>query len=476
MPDAFRFSIWIFEDGPMVSELESRGLPYRILPRSMTRTPWGLWGLLRKLKEESPDVIYLHATRMIALLALILGIPCIERINMSRKPEVGGWCNRLPWMDRIMTEWNTKVIAVSDAIRQQLIARGVLDRKIEVILNFVDFERFNQPKLRTPARQELGIPESAIVVLNVGRMVPQKGQADFIEVASRCLPDIEHLHFLLVGDGPLEEGLTEQAKRAGVDKTGRFHILPFQRDIERIYAASDILLHTAHWEPLANVLLEAMSAGLTVLATDTDGTREAIPESKYGLIFTVGDIQTATCTLQDLISNPEKVSVVGENALNFVQQHFLAAKKIQEFINIFLSVGFDNDTEQIMHSTSPENLFSTYIAVRAKRNSRRDRDWIVRSLAQYRDMPTMGVLLIAAVGRYRIRQASKALLDIIEDEAMESDSMDIAIPAAIRLGIDKKIPESILNSYQSFLGWHGNHRMPDPFRILDSFVNVKATS
>ncbi len=290
MPDMFQFSVLIFEDGPMVSELKDRGIACSILPRSMLRTPWGLWQLRRKLQTIRPDVIYLHASRIIALLARQLGIPCVERINMSRKPEIGGWCNRLPWLDRLMTEWNTRVIAVSDSIRQQLITRGVSDSKIIVIRNFVDVERFYRPELHTPARRELGISEDAIVVLNVGRMVPQKGQADFIEAAALCLPNDKRIHFLLVGDGPLKEDLTAQAERLNLDKTGRFQILPFQKDIERLYAASDILLHTAHWDPLANVLLEAMAARLYIIATGVDGTQEALEGYQASSVVVAGNI------------------------------------------------------------------------------------------------------------------------------------------------------------------------------------------
>jgi glycosyltransferase involved in cell wall biosynthesis len=234
-----------------------------------------------------------------------------------------------------MTEWNTKVIAVSDAIRQQLLARGVSDDKIEVIRNFVDVERFHKPELRAPTRQELGIPEDAIVVLNVGRMVPQKGQADFLEVAARCLPEDERLHFLLVGDGPLEEDLKAQVKKLGLSKTGRLQMLPFQKDIERIYAASDILLHTAYWDPLANVLLEAMAAGLAIVATDVDGTREKIENQSNGFLFSAGHIEKAANFIFNVAHNDDLRAMVAQSAQDSVEQSASPRIVISKFINIF---------------------------------------------------------------------------------------------------------------------------------------------
>lgn len=271
---AVRFSCWLFEQGPLTQELAERDIPVRTFSGSALRTPWGLWRLSRELRSENPDVIYLHASRVLAWVARFVGIPCVERINMSRTPEAGGW-SRYPRVDRFFTCLNTKVVAVSAAIREQLLSRGTPGEKIEVIRNFVDAERFHQPALRAPTRQELGIPEHAVVVLNVGRMVEQKGQADFLQLAAQFLED-DRLYFVLAGDGPLRERLSAQAERLGLSSTGRFHLLPFQRDVERLYAASDILLHSAHWEPLANVLLEAQAAGLAIVATDVDGTREVV--------------------------------------------------------------------------------------------------------------------------------------------------------------------------------------------------------
>jgi glycosyltransferase involved in cell wall biosynthesis len=135
-------------------------------------------------------------------------------------------------------------------------------------------------------------------------MVPQKGQADFVEIAGRSLSDDARLHFLLVGDGPLEEDLKIQADTLGLNETGRFRMLPFRRDIARVYAAGDILLHTAHWDPLANVLLEAMAAGLAIVATDVDGTREALDGYPAGALAAPGDVEGMRRLLGDLRRPP----------------------------------------------------------------------------------------------------------------------------------------------------------------------------
>lgn len=301
MPESIAWSAWLFESGLLAEELRVRDVSVQVLPAPSIAQPWRLASLWRALRRDAPDVVYLHASRLIALLARQAGIPCVERINMTRRPEAGGWCNRYPWIDRIMTRWNTKVVAVSEAIRQQLLERGVESGRIVLIRNFVDVERFYRPDLRASTRAALGIPETARLVLNIGRCVPQKGQADFLKVAAKCLPCDEDLYFVMVGDGPLKPALEQQAVALGLPATGRFQILPFRRDIEAIYSAGDLLLHTAHWDPLANVLLEAMAARLEVIATDVDGTREALADYGAGTLMAAGDVDAMAKAILDAV-------------------------------------------------------------------------------------------------------------------------------------------------------------------------------
>jgi len=285
-PNDFQFSVWLFSNGPMEKACEAQKVPYRIFSSTLLRTPWGLLRLRKILIQEAPDMIYLHASRVISWLAKGVGIPCVERINMSRTPAAGGW-SRFAWLDRYFTNLNTRCIAVSQAIQKQLLARGVPQEKIALIYNFVDPTAFYQPEKRKPTRKTLGIPEDAVVVLNAGRLVPQKAQTDFLKVARFCCDQDKNFYFLLLGEGPLQGALKKEKADLGLD--ANVQILSFQKDMAGIYAASDMLLHTAHWEPLANVLLEAIAARLGIVATDVDGTAEATRDYPCKALVPPGD-------------------------------------------------------------------------------------------------------------------------------------------------------------------------------------------
>jgi glycosyltransferase involved in cell wall biosynthesis len=105
----------------------------------------------------------------------------------------------------------------------------------------------------------------------------------------------------------------------------------------RLYAASDILLHTAHWEPLANVLLEAMAAGLPVVATDIDGTREAVSPD-CGALFPAGDVEAGRAALAPLLADDDRRRAMGRSAAERVRREFSPARQLPTFAALFREV------------------------------------------------------------------------------------------------------------------------------------------
>lgn len=325
------FSVLLFQDGPLRAALEQRGIPCRLMEFSW-RKPWTVWAVIREIRRIRPDLIYLHASRFIAGIAKLMKIPCVERINMSRVGNVRGWCSH-PWIDRFCTSLNTRALAVSAAIEKQLLDRGVPPEKLVVVRNFVETERFHHPENRQRARQLLGIPDGRFLVINVGRFSPQKTQRDFLAAAAIALKQNPDLFFLLIGDGPLKAELLKQTAELGIENQVRF--LPFRKDVEIVYQAADLMLHTAHWAPLDNVLLEAMAAGLPVVASDVDGTNEVIFPEKTGLLFPVGDTAAAAALLLRTAADPELAERLGSQAFEYVRTHHSIGRVKSQFRQLF---------------------------------------------------------------------------------------------------------------------------------------------
>ena len=170
-------------------------------------------------------------------------------------------------------------------------------------------------------------------MLNVGRFMPQKAQGDFLKIAARTAKELPSLRFFLLGEGSLKADLEREVSELGLQD--RVTFLPFRKDTEKIYGAADILLHTAHWDPLANVLLEGMAASLPVIATAVDGTAAVIFGGRTGRLFPKGAVERGAAVLLELARDPALRLRLGENARKFVEENHSVDGVVRQYKQLF---------------------------------------------------------------------------------------------------------------------------------------------
>lgn len=328
----FQFHVWIFDQGPFASELQKLNIPVEILPPFWIRIPVFYFRLRSELLKNKPDLIYLHSGRLIALLARIMGIPCIERINLSRKSETRGWC-RYQYFDRFFTNLNQGVVAVSEAIKNELLERGIASDKIHVIKNSIPIPTFSGQTEKKQFKARWGIPPESLLIINVGRLVPLKVQSDFIQIAETCLKKNSRLHFLIAGEGPLRDSLQKQIRDCGLAR--HIQILSFQHEISPLYQAADILLHTSEREALSNVILEAMAHGLPVVATDVGGTKEILSSPELGFLYPAHDNEKAGKIILELASHDSLRIQTGSAAREHMTKNWAPEKEKESFTCLF---------------------------------------------------------------------------------------------------------------------------------------------
>ena len=138
----------------------------------------------------------------------------------------------------------------------------------------VDVDRFRAISIdRTVKREQLGIPKDAIVLISVGELNLNKNHKLVIQAMSAMRND--RIHYLIAGDGPMQNNLIEQAKKSGVE--AQVHLLGFRNDIPELYQSADICVFPSIREGLGLAAIEAMAAGLPVICMDNRGSREYAP-------------------------------------------------------------------------------------------------------------------------------------------------------------------------------------------------------
>lgn len=224
------------------------------------------------LRQERPDAILLTSWKRAPVAGWAArrgGVPRIAMRMGGIHRLAGGGRSRLQRL--AFTRWYDMIIANSDSVRGHVL-RGLPSfppSAVRVIHNAVE----PQGAAPAPIRAELGIPSGAILVVAVGGLQPLKGN-DLLAAAVARLDRV--VHVVVAGDGTAAQTAAVDAAARAAGVRDRFHLLGRRGDVPGLLAASDIFVHASRTDSLPNALLEAMAAGLPIVATEVGGVREAL--------------------------------------------------------------------------------------------------------------------------------------------------------------------------------------------------------
>ncbi|HEX4632330.1 MAG TPA: glycosyltransferase [Gemmatimonadales bacterium] len=194
----------------------------------------------------------------------------------------------------------------ADALRRDL---WLPRRRVLTISNGVFAPDFSHP---APLRADLGLAEHEVLIVAVGNLYPVKGHRYLIEALALLRERHPHAHVAVVGRGELHEPLEALARSLGV--SDRVHLLGFRPDVGSVLAAADFFALPSLSEGLPLALLEAMRAGLPIIASDVGGIRTALANGEAGQLVRPGDPQDLATALDWLLSQPTVASVFGARA------------------------------------------------------------------------------------------------------------------------------------------------------------------
>ncbi len=215
--------------------------------------------------------------------------------------------------------WCDAVVCNSRAAADRLAAEGMSRDKLVVIGNALPAEAF------APAPAALPKRPGSLRVGMVARMNHRyKNHSGFMRIARRIQQHMPNVEFLLAGDGPLRAELEREAQTLGIGD--RVVFLGDRRDIPAVMASLDVAVLTSDSESLSNVILEAMAAGLPVVAYRVGGNAELIDEKrgdeKRGQLISAGDEEGFAAAVERLLSAPSIRAQFGHNARKFAEENF----------------------------------------------------------------------------------------------------------------------------------------------------------
>ncbi len=244
--------------------------------------PWTVFRLRRLIARERVDILHPQSGHTIALAALAAA-GTSARIVFARRTT-------FPLRDNLGTRLKysraDRIISVSSAGVDSLVAAGVDASKIDVIPSGIPLEALARPASRETLA-EFGVPEGAPLVVMVGALTDVKDPITFVRAVAVAKRRIRRLHALLVGEGELRD-VVEREVRA-LELAGSVRLTGFRKDHDALIAACDVAALSSKLEGTPGVLLDALALGRPVATTAAGGVPEIIEHEVTGLLTPVGD-------------------------------------------------------------------------------------------------------------------------------------------------------------------------------------------
>ena len=337
--DRRRFSpaVACFYDADTAIARQIRALDISVIDLRMTsKWRWdALWRLYCLLRREPPVILHtwmFHANFVGRVLGRLAHVPVI--VTSRRNVEIGGTTREL--LNRWTVWLDDAVVAVCELARQTEIERARIGpEKVVTIYNGLDAGQFAIANPRIPAqiRQAFIVPIEAPLLGSIGRLHRQKGLPDLLVALAQVQGRVPGVRLLLIGEGELRGELESQASALGLSETMVF--AGARTDVPAIMAALDVLVLPSLWEGLPNIVLEAMAAGLPVVATNVGGTPEVVVEGVTGLLVPPGDPDALAQSIARLLCDPDLRCQMGQAARERVVNHFSVERTVEQTSRLY---------------------------------------------------------------------------------------------------------------------------------------------
>jgi glycosyltransferase involved in cell wall biosynthesis len=277
--------------------------------------------LLKFVRLNEIEIVHAHLARDYPLAALVTAAPR-ARLVLTRHVLFP-----LNPIHRLTLRRTQRVIAVSRAVADSLLAQRVFDsKKILTIHNGIDIANFAKTMSEHAAHR-------APRIGTIGHLAPIKGQEDFVRAAAlvnQSRPDIE---FVIAGEDKSHARENRIALEKLIDESSmndKVKLVGWIDDVPGFLSTLDLFVSSARAEPFGLSIVEAMAAGVPVVATASEGAREIIEDQQTGRLVPIGDIASLANTIIELINDKSERRRLAQNAETEAGERFSLARMVEQ--------------------------------------------------------------------------------------------------------------------------------------------------
>lgn len=289
------------------------------------------------LQENKIEIIHTHDfyTNIFGMLAASMGG---IKVRITSKRETGGMRSKGQMVaEKLAFGRSNSIVVNAEAVKNYLKGLGISEKKIKVIYNGLDLERL-KPKStnRKQICTELGLPNDKnakfiTMVANLRHEV--KNQPMLLRAAQKVVQKFPDSHFVLAGEGELKEGLENLAKDLQI--SANTHFIGRCTKVPELLSISYAGVLTSFNEGFSNSILEYMSAGKSVVATNVGGASEAIVEGDNGFLIESDNDAVLAEKLIWLIEDPNQNAEFGKRGREIVKEKFSLNAQLERTLELY---------------------------------------------------------------------------------------------------------------------------------------------
>jgi len=286
------------------------------------------------------DIMHLHSRIGADVMGGIAGRLAKVPVVHSRRVD-----NPEPrWRVALKYRLHDRVIAISQAIGQVLLAEGLPAPKLRVVRSAVDIRAYGGPRDRRILEERLGIPAQGPVIGVVAQLIPRKGHHFLIQALPPLVAEFPELQVLFFGQGPEAANLERRINAAGLGEQVR--LCGFRTDLPDLLPCLDILVHPATLEGLGVSLLQASSAAVPIIASRVGGIPEAVRERVNGLLVPPGDVLALGDAIARLLRDEELARRLGRGGRVLMSAEFSIDKMVEGNLAVYRELVPGADSRQ----------------------------------------------------------------------------------------------------------------------------------
>jgi glycosyltransferase involved in cell wall biosynthesis len=273
--------------GPLEAALHEAGVPVTIIGKRWKIDPASYWRLRQHIAQLQPDIVHTwlfaanaygrQAATAAGVRHIVAGERCVDPWKSSLQLAI----------DRHLAKKTERIVTNSSGVQDFYVRHGLPPHKFVVIPNGIRPAPPENPVRREQLLDELKLPGDARLIGAVGRLWPQKRVKDLIWAVDLLKSTRDDAHLVIVGDGPQRWRLERYRDQNQIPE--RVHFLGDRNDVPRLMPHFDCLWLASEYEGQSNAIMEAMVAGVPVIATDIPGNRDLVIHDDTGYLIPLGD-------------------------------------------------------------------------------------------------------------------------------------------------------------------------------------------